>query len=208
MNPLSEFGVLPIDYSTIVNSIGDYKSPKDKVAIMEKSGELIRIKKGLYVVSPELSKRMLSKELIANHLYGPSYISLESALSFYKLIPERVFVTRSIATKRSKVFKTKLGDFDYIQLDSSYFSIGVRQEIVDNQYAFLIATPEKAICDLIVSTSGLRIQSLKAIKSYLEEDLRIDFSVLENIDLEIIRECILKGKKKTELIHLLKYFEK
>ena len=146
--------------------------------------------------------------MIANHLYGPSYISLESALSFYKLIPERVFVTRSITTKRSKVFKTKLGDFDYIQLDSSYFSIGVRQEIVDNQYAFLIATPEKAICDLIVSTSGLRIQSLKAIKSYLEEDLRIDFSVLGNIDLEIIRECILKGKKKTELIHLLKYFEK
>lgn len=208
MNPLTEFGVLPIDYSVIVNSIGDYKSPKDKVAIMEKNGELIRIKKGLYVVSPEVSKRMLSKELIANHLYGPSYVSLESALSFYKLIPERVFVTRSVTAKRSKDFKTKLGDFDYIQLDSSYYSIGVRQEIVDNQYAFLIATPEKAICDLIVSTSGLRIQSLKSMKSYLEDDMRIDFSVLENIDLKIIKECILKGKKKAELIQLLKYFEK
>lgn len=53
---------------------------------MEKSGQLIRLKKGLFVASPDIHRMTISKELIANHLYGPSYISFENALSFYKLL--------------------------------------------------------------------------------------------------------------------------
>lgn len=207
MNVLEQFGVLPVDYFTIVTAIGDYKSPNDKVAGMEKKGELIRLKKGLYVVSPEVNKIPISRELIANHLYGPSYVSMESALSFYGLIPERTSTVRSVTVKRGKFFSSKLGDFEYVKVDSDYYQNGIKMEVIDDRYAYLIATPEKALCDLIITTSGLRIQSLKQMKNYLEDDLRIDFSVLEKVDIEILKECAEKGKKKTELAQLLKYLE-
>ena len=89
----------------------------------------------------------------------------------------------------------------------NYYPIGIRQEIVNDQYAYLIATPEKAICDMIMTTNGLRLQSTKAIKSYLEEDLRIDFTMLKTYNPEIIRLCAEAGKKRTELTLLSKLFE-
>jgi hypothetical protein len=109
-----------------------------------------------------------------------------------------------MTTKRAKNFETPFGNFDYTTVSSDYFSIGIRQEIVENQYAFLIATPEKALCDLILATPNLRLQSVKAMQIYLEEDLRIDFSVLQKIDTEIIKQCIETGRKKMELKWLLK----
>ena len=208
MNVLEQFGIIPIDFEALETVLTEYKYPKDKVSRMEKNGELLRIKKGLFVVSPEIHRMTISKELIANHLYGPSYLSLESALSFYKLIPERVHTVRSMTCKRSKSYTTPLGIFDYVSAPKEYFQVGIRQEIVNERFAFLIASPEKAICDLIVATSGLRIQSVKAMQIYLEEDMRIDLSAIENFDLQIVRQCIDSGRKKTELKQLYKLLQK
>ena len=208
MNVLEQFGIIPIDFEALETVLTEYKYPKDKVSRMEKNGELLRIKKGLFVVSPEIHRMTISKELIANHLYGPSYLSLESALSFYKLIPERVQTVRSMTSKRSKSYTTPLGIFDYVSAPKEYFQVGIRQEIVNERFAFLIASPEKAICDLIVATSGLRIQSVKAMQIYLEEDMRIDLSAIENFDLQIVRQCIDSGRKKTELTQLYKLLQK
>ena len=208
MTVLEQFGVIPIDYSTLVTAFANYKSPKDKIAALVKSGTLIRLKKGLFVVAPKIHKQSLSKELIANHLYGLSYFSLESALSFYGLIPERVYSTRSVTLKRARQFSTAIGIFDYVSVPNEYFSIGIRQELINNQYAFLIASPEKAICDMIITTPGLRLQSVKAMKVYLEEDLRIDFSNVETFDTNIIRECIAIGRKKIEFTQLYKFLER
>lgn len=208
MNVLEQFGIIPIDFEALEAVLTEYKYPKDKVSRMEKNGELLRIKKGLFVVSPEINRMTVSKELIANHLYGPSYISLESALSFYKLIPERVHAVRSVTSKRSKSYTTPLGIFDYISTPKEYFQVGIRQEIVNERFAFLIASPEKAICDLIVATPGLRIQSIKAMQIYLEEDMRIDLSAIEDFDLQIVKQCIDSGRKKTELTQLYKLLQK
>ena len=209
MIKLNQFGVIPIDYNTLVTSLGKYKSPKDKVARMEKDGEIIRLKKGLFVVTPKVHLQTLSKELIANHLYGPSYVSCETALSFYGLIPERVYMTKSMTMKRSKSYQTSMGNFEYISINEDYFAIGIRQEIVENKFAFMIATPEKALCDLIVSTKGLKIQSMKAMQIYLEEDLRMDISTVHNFNKEIIRQCSSESnKKKIELTQLLKVIER
>ena len=207
MNILEQFGVVPIDFPTLVNLLGEYKSPRDKVSSLEKSGQLIRLKKGLFVVSPDIHKRALSKELIANHLYGPSYISFENALSYYKLIPERVYTMRSMTSRRGKNFSTPLGNFEYVTVKEDYFEIGIRQEIVNNSFAWLIASPEKAICDMIVSTSGLRLQSVKAVREYIEEDLRIDFNSVGNFDPEIVKQCIDTGIKRTELTQLYKFLK-
>jgi predicted transcriptional regulator of viral defense system len=208
MDWLEDLGVVPVDFGTLAAILGNYKFPKDKIAAYEKSGKLIRLKKGYYVVSPELQNKPVIKELIANHLYGPSYVSFESALSFYDLIPERVYTIRSATPKRGKKFTTPLGDFEYVAVEEFYYSVGVRQEIIDNKYAFLIATPEKALCDLIIATSQHRIQSVKAMKAYLKEDLRINFPAVKKFNEEIIAKCIQTGKKKTELSNLHKIIEK
>lgn len=204
MLDLARFGNIPVDYSTLVSVLGSYRSPKDKIVALEKQQRLIRIKKGLFVVDPKVSKIEISRELIANHLYGPSYISLESALSYYGLIPERVYNVRSVTTKRAKQYTTPLGEFDYRTVPSTYFSIGIQQEQTESKSVFLIASPEKALCDMILLTSGLRLQSVKAVKTYLEENLRIDVSEKKVWNPEIIRECIETGKKKNELTQLLK----
>lgn len=207
MKELKQFGIIPINYSVLETVFKDYRSPKDKIANLEKNGSIIRLKKGVFVVSPELSEQKISRELVANHLYGPSYISLESALSFYGLIPEKVYSVRSVTTKRARHFETAIGNYDYITVPDVYYSIGIRQEIINNEYAYLIASPEKAICDMILSARNFRIQSAKAMQLFLEEDMRIDLSSIEKFDTDIIRNCIDVGKKKNELSNLLKVIE-
>lgn len=204
---LNQFGIIPIDTAALKAALDDYKSPKDKITTLEQSGLLIRLKRGLFVVAPMVHSQPLSKELIANHIYGPSYISLQTALSFYGLIPERVHTVCSMTTKRSSSFINPLGNFDYISVPAAYFAIGIRQEIVNNNYAYLIATPEKALCDMIVETKGLKLQSIKAIQNYLEEDLRVDLSIIEHYDVDIIYQCMELGSKKRELTLLYKLLQ-
>ena len=205
MERLERLGVIPVNKDILYSLYSDLKFPENKVADLERNELIIRVKKNLYVVSSKVHNLEISRELVANHLYRPSYVSLESALSYYGLIPERVYSVRSVCAKLHKKYNTPLGDFEYIKVLENYFPIGIHQEIIENQYAFLIASPTKAICDMIVATPNLRLQSVKAMQNYLEEDLRIDFSDLQNIDTEIIKQCIEMGKKKTELKLLLKF---
>ena len=201
-NPLAQFGIIPIGFGTLADVFRGHKAPQNKIASLEREGALIRLKKGAYLVSGEIHGKTFSRELVANHLYGPSYVSLESALAHHGLIPERVHVVRSMTTRRGRKFSTPLGDFDYVSASAGYHAIGIKQHIVENQYACLIASPEKAVCDMIVATRGLRLQSPKAVHAWLEEDLRADFEAVRAFDTEIIRQCAACGKKKTELRHL------
>ena len=203
METLNSLNNIPVNSAVLKAFLSNLKYPKNKISDLEKSGELIRLKKDLYVNN----NASISKELAANHLYGTSYISLETALAYYGMIPERVYSVRSMTTKRATNFTTPLGNFEYKTISADYFSIGLRQEIVENQYAFLIATPTKAVCDMIVATPNLRLQSVKAMQNYLTEDLRIDFDVLKTLDREIVRQCIEVGKKKNELKWLLKFID-
>ena len=204
MKVLNQLGVIPVDYSVLRAIFLKYKFPKNKIASLENEGSLIRLKKGMYVVSPEVSGELLSVELIANHLYGPSYVSMESALRYYGLIPEQVFTIRSATTNRSKNFENSIAEFQYISVNENYYSMGIVQKTVDNKYTFLIASPEKALCDLIVSTPHLNFQSKKAVEIYLEKDLRLDTSAFTMMDKSIIEQCVVTGKKKKTLELLLK----
>ena len=204
---LARFGNIPVNYAALISLLDGYLSPKDKIAALEKQKLLIRLKKGLYVLAPEISQSEISRELIANHLYGPSYISLESALSYHSLIPERVYAVRSVTTKRAKKYRTPLGDFHYSRVPENYYSIGIQQEHSKGNGIFLIAFPEKALCDMILLSPGLRLQSVKAMKVYIEENLRIDLTEKGDWNTEIISECIETGRKKAELEYLLKLLE-
>jgi len=203
MTVLSDIGNIPIDVAFLKSIFTDYKSVNNKISELEKSGKIIRLKKGMYVVSPKESGKLLSMELIANHIYGPSYVSMESALRYYGLIPESVYIMRSMTTKHSKEFKNALGKFEYTQCSKEYFPIGIRQEVKDNT-AFLIASPEKTLCDLIVNTSNLNLRYQKELLTYLEEDLRFNMDELYKMNVSIFEQCVLFSKKKVTISNLIK----
>jgi len=207
MDKIEQIGIIPVDYAVLRSLYSDYSFPRNKIAGLEQEGKLIRLKRGVYVVSPNVSKQLLSIEMIANHIYGPSYVSMESALCYYGLIPEQVYVFHSMTTNRSRKFENPIGHFDYITVNEKYYPIGITQQIVENRYTFLIASPEKALCDMITATPRLRIQSEKALRIYLEVDLRFEMSALKNMNTDIVRECIKIGKKKEILKLLLKLLQ-
>lgn len=186
--------------------IGDYADTTKKLASMERSGEIIRLKRGLYVIDGSDFGFPLSMPICSNHIYGPSYVSLQWALSHYGLIPERVHVMTAITVKRSREFSNQLGRFTYMQVPERYFAIGIRNENSDGTN-FLIATPEKALCDLIISDLYVPNQSVVALQRYLEDDIRFDIDELANFDTEIIRECAECGRKKNTLQNLIKIIE-
>ncbi len=183
-----------------------YAAPRHKIAKLEKLGQIIRLKRGMYVVSPKVSGKIISTELIANHIYGPSYVSMESALRFYGLIPESVYTVRSMTLKRSRDFENSIARFDYTQCAIRYFAIGI-QQIEREDYSFLIATPEKALCDLIAYTPKLSPRFISSMRTYLEEDLRLDMEQFYKMDVEIFRECAKVGKKSAEINNIIKILE-
>jgi len=204
MERLKKIGNIPINKDVLYSLFSNLKQPKDKIFDLERKGLIIRIKRNLYVVAKHVHNQDISRELVANHLYGPSYVSLESALAYYGLIPERVFTMRSVCIKMHKQYETPFGNFEYFKVPDKYFYIAVNQKIIDNSYCFLIASPEKALCDLILCTSNLRLQSSKSMREYLEEDLRFEMSALNSFNVNIVEECIKFGKKNIELTQLRK----
>lgn len=202
MNPLLELGPVPVDFSVLKSMYPNHRSIHNKVSELEKSGKIIRLKKGLYVVSPAESGRLLSPELIANHLYGPSYVSMESALRYYGLIPEQVYAIQSVTTKHSRNFQNMLGTFEYTQCHKEYFAVGIQQESKE-AVQFLIATPEKALCDLIIHTPNLKLRYRKELLSYLDEDIRLDMEAFFKMNADIFEQCVRYGKKKTIVSNIL-----
>src|SRR3546814_12610637 len=74
--------------------------------------------------------------LLANHIFGPSYVSVETALSYYGLIPERVYETTSMTTQAPRKFNTPLGTFTYTRLPLPYYAFGTRSvKLANDQYA-------------------------------------------------------------------------
>src|SRR5690242_1644963 len=96
---------------------GTPDSRYSKVKRMLAQGKLLHIRRGLYCLTNEEGylKKPHPYEL-AQYIYGPSYISLESALSYHQLIPEAVYTTTSAAGKRSNEFETPIGIFSFKQL--------------------------------------------------------------------------------------------
>ena len=201
---LREIGVIPVTTSIIESFYPDLKSAEKKVVWLEKNGYIIRLKRGLYVVNPEYTGKRLSNELIANHLYAPSYVSMSTALRYYGLIPEAVYVNQSMTVKHSRSFQTPIGNYDYKCISREAFAVGVRTEHVAD-YAFLIASPEKALCDLIANSSKVNLRYMKDVENYLENDIRMDMEEFMKFDPRVLEEYIKVGKKSDSIVTLLKY---
>jgi len=126
-------------------------------------------------------------------IYGPSYISLEYALSFYGMIPESVKTITSITNKRNKLFKTELGDFSYKYINPKVYSLGITINKLDKNHSVLMATREKALIDILYFNK--KLMTNLEMKEYLYKNLRIEKYELMKLDLEALRELeFLYGK--------------
>ena len=186
-----------VDYATIKNLLSEngYKYINDKIKYMKQQGLLTSLKKELYIYNSPYTKTLISKEIIANNLLGPSYISYEYALSYYGLTPERVEEVTSATTKRSKTFSTAYGTFSYRHIDKKLYALGVKI-VSSKQGNFMMASKEKALCDKVFATKGVKIASKKSMRIFLEEDLRIDMDELFDFDLETVQQYAETSKSK------------
>jgi hypothetical protein len=201
---IQQYASYPISHHLMASLLKEYSQPNDKIHYLIKDGILQQVKRGLYVAGPRITASKPDPFLLANHLLGPSYVSLESALSYHSLIPEKVYEITSVTIKSKRRFSTPLGVYSYTRLSLPYYSYGIRSVEVDRQHRFLIASPEKALFDKIITTAGIEFRSKTSVLTYLENDLRIDIETLKNLDTAGMESWISTSPKKDSLSMLIK----
>jgi len=158
-----------------------------------KAGEVIRIHRGLYCLAPKYLRRKPDPMVFAQAIHGPSYISLETALSYHGWIPEAVYAITSASMDRAREFETPLGYFSFTRIPQKVFYTEVTRIEKQNGSetglrageSFLIASPLKAMADYVYAH---RLDW--ASTGPVIESLRVDESSLTSIHLEIIDSLI------------------
>jgi predicted transcriptional regulator of viral defense system len=148
---------------------------RGKIARMIESGELIQLRRGLYATRDDLDPLAL-----AASIYGPSYISFETALSYHGLIPEEVYEITSATLRRPKEFENRFGRYRFRRVPERVYPIGV-ERVADSQIPFLIASPTKALCDRIALEP--RMRSMRDVHRWaelmrLDPAMELDVAVL------------------------------
>lgn len=204
---LIAFGEVPVPHGVVRPLLSDYRRPNDKISEWLSDQTLLTIKRGLYVTNPQLTGRVMSLPLIANALYGPSYVSSDYALSHYGLIPEAVYELTSVTTRRANLYQTPYGAFSYAHLPRDIYRLGIRS--IPNAYGhyFLMASPEKALCDKLIQTPHLVINSPKTMLDFLERDLRLDIDEAMKFDHQLLRRIAGVGVKQSLLTTLCRALE-
>jgi predicted transcriptional regulator of viral defense system len=143
------------------------------------TNKIFQLRRGLYALAPPYQKVNPHPFLVANRIVPASYISLQSALAYYAMIPEHVPVTTSVTTSRPGYRETPLGIFDFRHIQNDFFDGYQIVELGAQQHAF-IATPEKALLDLVYLEPGadspdylieLRLENLTKLNWQLFEVL-------------------------------------
>lgn len=189
--------------ATLKPLLSGYKRVNDKISEMIKGEDLIHLERGKYLSREAWESGKVLKYSIANALYGPSYISGYTALSYHGMIPERVNTIESATTLRSKDITTGIGQFVYQKVDASTFHIGINY-INTGDNGFLIANSAKAIIDVIWMMNVSEITSMNAMETFLFDHIRLDEYAFLCIDDKTLLTCMDLGKNKRQLKYLSK----
>lgn len=206
-NTIRYYANQPITHQMVMETLAEYKRPNDKIHQMLNQGVLSSIRKGLYIAGPALMVDKPEPFLLANHIMGPSCISLDSALAYHQLIPERVYQITSVTPKASRSFNTPEGLFSYTRLPLPYYSFGIQQVILSPQQTVMMVIPEKALCDKIITTSGIIFRGQKMAIAYLLENLRMDENNLQSFNTKAMRSWLPNAPKKDSLLMLINAIE-
>jgi predicted transcriptional regulator of viral defense system len=193
------------DYQILISNLAEFSNQRDAITRLMRSEKIIRVKKGLYVFGADYRRTLVCKEALANQIYGPSYISLEYALSFYGMIPERVEVLTSITTGRSRKYNTPIGVFSYQFLPTEKYAVGITLKQLDEYHAVFIASPEKALLDSVYFSRGLTDKS--SLEYYFQDDMRIDEGSLKSLSQDRLME-IANHFSTPRINHVLKFIRK
>jgi predicted transcriptional regulator of viral defense system len=189
------------DYQVLMDVLRGYEHPRDKITALLRQGIIIRVKKGIYVFGEKYSRGPFSREALANMIYGPSYVSLDYALHYYGLIPERVEAVTSVTCGRGRRFSTPVGLFIYRMIHLRAYQVGIDQVEIEGDRPFLIATPEKALADKIHDDRGTGIRTQEEMKDYLLKNLRVDPESLAKLDAEVF--ALIADRYRSKKIRLL-----
>lgn len=184
------------DYQVLLDALSGYARPRARTTLLLRNGVIVRVKKGLYVFGKEERRKPLCPELIANLVYGPSCVSLEYALAWHDLIPERVETVTSVTCGRSKAFDTPVGRFVYRSIPMRVFPVGVDRVETGDGRAFLIATPEKALADVLVADRRGPILSRRAMAVHLRESWRIEEGRLRELNRDLLQELAIRYRSR------------
>ena len=167
----------------MIDQLSDrYSSPACKLGRMVESGEIIRLRRGLYETDAKTPPY-----LVARSSCEPSYISFEYALMRHSIIPERVTCVTSatFGKHKTKTYDTPLGVFRYYDIPESAFDVGIEVWGQDGR-EYLMATPAKAVCDKLSKMPPTR--SRKGLEELMFDDLRFDEEEIFNLDAKTILE--------------------
>ena len=201
---IKDYSEQPLNQQLLLDLLKEYIRPLDIMDVLVMKSLLVELKRGLYIPGPNLHIIPPEPFLIANHLYGPSYISMDTALSYWGLIPERVYEVTSITTNNSKKYETAVGKFSYRNMPLPYYSFGIKQVQLTKKQTVLMASKEKALCDKIIATPAVLLRSVKQTLELLLGDFRLDKNALRNLETATISSWLKSAPKKNSLTMLVK----
>lgn len=187
--------------SMLKKQYSDYANPLDKIKRDADSGKLIRLNRGIYE-----DDKNTNPYLLAASILSPSYLSFDYALSYYGLIPEKVFAitSASLGLRKNKTFINQFGRYEYSDIPEDVFPMGLTY-LKEGEYIVRIATKEKAICDSLCKWRV--VHSIKELKELLFFDKRIDENEFKTCDFKLMFH-LASYYKKTNLDYLKRFIKK
>jgi len=185
-----------VSHGQLKDALAAYGNPRMKVSRMLAAGELIPLRRGLY-----LRDRAVDPRALAPAIYGPSYVSFESALAWHGLIPERVEEVVCATLKRPAEFETPVGRYRYRHVPARVFAIGI-ERVEDPLLPWLLASPTKALCDSVALDAS--VHSQRDVRAWLEA-MRIE--ELPPLDHEQLAACAASYGRPA-VRHLARHFLK
>lgn len=188
----------------LLNELSEYSDPFGKINRLLKAEELFLLKKGFYETD-----RTKPGYLFAPIMYGPSYLSFDYALSRHGLIPEAVheYTSATFNKGKRKRYQNIFGDYSYRDVPKAAYPFEV-QLYTEGDYAYMMATPEKAICDKLYTLPP--VSSIKEITQILFENLRIDETEFQKLNIKTLEELseLYKSNNIRYMIKTLKKAQK
>ena len=169
-----------VTYEMLKESLTDYRAKDNKIKRMADNKEIIKLTRNLY----ETNKNTPGY-VVANAIYSPSYLSFDYALAYYGLIPEAVYTCTSatFGKGKKKLYKNDFGTYTYRDVPTHIYPYGL-QIFQEQDYSYVMATPEKALCDKLYTLKVVR--NKKVMYDLLFNDLRIDMDVLKQLDFNVL----------------------
>lgn len=166
--------------NVLLDKYKGFGDPYGKIRRLIKNKDLFLLSKGLYTDNSHISGLYA-----ANAIYGPSYISFDTALSYWGMIPEAVYSVTSATTRKlkKKTYNNFIGQFTYRDVPLEAYPFGIKI-IEENDYRFMIASKEKALCDKLYELPVVKTQ--KELDFVLFNDMRLDYDSFLNLSVKDI----------------------